>query len=430
MAKADRDAVRNDEVLVVMFNVGEGDSLALGFPFEGELRWGLIDCCQGPDQDEPPVLEFLRAEGIEELEFICLTHLHYDHFRGLARVLKYFDARGYPIRSFWRSGVVSAVDVWQRMYDHAKSVLLVKGGEQKEEALVTAYEKRISVGRVSELREILLWERKAARSSKNQRARFWRKKLHGVSRGFLRHGEIISFDCLAPLSDTEYDMEEVLASLVEVIPDIPEEDSRLTNMTSVILLVNFQGVRLLFGGDAGRDVWTQCIEEAVSTGQYTRDELKADLVKASHHGSRQSSSVDLWSAILKPNAIVLISASYWGNPYGHPHTETLDDLSRVNKEQFSIRVVCSNAPPVCCELAGQMSQLDLEQDDVKHIVELLAVLPSHAIQPKPSRGRPSCFGQVCVAVRCGEDPAAEIRMQDGLTKQCYYLLATEGLPIP
>ena len=54
-----------------------------------------------------------------------------------------------------------------------------------------------------------------------------------------------------------------------------------------------------------------------------KDELKCDVLKAGHHGSRTSTS-DVYLEAVKPS-LAIISAGK-GNSYGHPHKETLERL--------------------------------------------------------------------------------------------------------
>jgi competence protein ComEC len=54
--------------------------------------------------------------------------------------------------------------------------------------------------------------------------------------------------------------------------------------------------------------------------------LKADLVKVPHHGSKHSFYEDLYKFAMPQ--ICIISAGK-GNPYGHPHREVIEYLSKI-----------------------------------------------------------------------------------------------------
>jgi len=87
------------------------------------------------------------------------------------------------------------------------------------------------------------------------------------------------------------------------------------NETSVVLRVRHGAHRFLLTGDAEGE------EEAWLLSRYTPDELRADVLKVGHHGSRTSSSPALLDAVTPRVALASLGA---GNRYGHPALETLE----------------------------------------------------------------------------------------------------------
>jgi competence protein ComEC len=84
------------------------------------------------------------------------------------------------------------------------------------------------------------------------------------------------------------------------------------NNRSLVLKVTLEGKELLFTGDIGL--------EAESDIMRTMPDMKADLVKVPHHGSKSSSS-DAFVSQMRPEvAIVTVGR---GNPYHHPFAEVL-----------------------------------------------------------------------------------------------------------
>jgi len=80
------------------------------------------------------------------------------------------------------------------------------------------------------------------------------------------------------------------------------------------LVVRVAGQKsFLFTGDSAQEAE----EDMLQLGEW----LKSDVIKVSHHGSRTSSTEDFLSAVSP--GIAVISAGR-GNPYGHPHGETLE----------------------------------------------------------------------------------------------------------
>lgn len=87
------------------------------------------------------------------------------------------------------------------------------------------------------------------------------------------------------------------------------------NETSVVLRVRYGAHRLLLTGDAEGE------EEAWLLSQYAAEDLRADVLKVGHHGSRTSSSSALLDAVSPRVALASLGA---GNRYGHPAVETLE----------------------------------------------------------------------------------------------------------
>lgn len=79
------------------FNVGHGDSIAIKFP---NNEWGIIDCFRNLEQVEPPVLTFLKKQGINNLNFVCITHPHSDHINGIDII-----ANNFEIDNFYLYGI-------------------------------------------------------------------------------------------------------------------------------------------------------------------------------------------------------------------------------------------------------------------------------------------------------------------------------------
>ena len=81
-------------------------------------------------------------------------------------------------------------------------------------------------------------------------------------------------------------------------------------------MLRYGSRRFLFPGDA------EAAEEVASLGA----DLRADVLKVGHHGSRTSSSVPFLDAVSP--SIAVISAGQ-GNRYGHPHAEAFSRLRGV-----------------------------------------------------------------------------------------------------
>jgi competence protein ComEC len=95
--------------------------------------------------------------------------------------------------------------------------------------------------------------------------------------------------------------------------------ARLTdpNLASTIATVQYGAVRFLLTGDA------ELAEEEWLLSRYSSVELRSDVLKVGHHGSRTSSGSRLLDAVQPRVALVSVGA---GNSYGHPSAEVMDAL--------------------------------------------------------------------------------------------------------
>ena len=123
---------------------------------------------------------------------------------------------------------------------------------------------------------------------------------------------------------------ETSVHVVKVGDEIPVFDSALQvlypsgtgdggNDDSIVLYGEFFQTKFLFTGDLERQGETELLQRF--------PQLKADVLKAGHHGSKGSSSPEFLEQI-QPK-LALISAGQ-NNRYQHPHQETLQRFEKFN----------------------------------------------------------------------------------------------------
>ncbi|MFD2704119.1 DNA internalization-related competence protein ComEC/Rec2 [Salibacterium lacus] len=103
----------------------------------------------------------------------------------------------------------------------------------------------------------------------------------------------------------------------------PDGDEPAGNERSVVLRADLGNTNWLFTGDIGRSGEEELLSEF--------PDVKADILKAGHHGSRTSSS----PAFIEQLGVkaALISAGRC-NRFGHPHEETLETLEKAGAQVY------------------------------------------------------------------------------------------------
>lgn len=111
------------------------------------------------------------------------------------------------------------------------------------------------------------------------------------------------------------DAYELGSAIVEVVDASSEEDN-----DSLVLMITYGDTKFLFTGDIEDSAQARIAEKFKSES----DEVyKIDLIKMPHHGSYTGTLYYFLRTFMPDYAIISVGT---GNPYGHPHQETLDLL--------------------------------------------------------------------------------------------------------
>lgn len=104
--------------------------------------------------------------------------------------------------------------------------------------------------------------------------------------------------------------------LEELVEQPFEQDESVTNGSSIAMLLEVAGKRLLLLGDAFADT---IVDSLTSLGYSPEKRLKLDIFKVSHHGSRGNTNEALLDLVECRNFIISTS----GSSYRHPDKECL-----------------------------------------------------------------------------------------------------------
>lgn len=102
---------------------------------------------------------------------------------------------------------------------------------------------------------------------------------------------------------------------------MPSGFDKDANNESLVVRFTHEGKRVLFTGDMESIVEKTLVEAKV--------DLKADILKVPHHGSKSSSTMEFLRAV-QPKVAIISAAK--DNSYGHPHPDVLARLTTIGTE--------------------------------------------------------------------------------------------------
>jgi competence protein ComEC len=162
------------------------------------------------------------------------------------------------------------------------------------------------------------------------------------------------------------------------------------NDMSIVLRVDYGSTSFLFTGDA-----EEMSEYMMLTDQVP---LAASVLKVGHHGSRYSSSPEFIEAVAPSWAVISCGE---GNPYGHPHDETLRALAGVkmlrtdqlgtivfHSDGQTLTVSTADEPDVEAAYIGNRNSMKFHSPDCPSVAEMA----EHNKVPLASRQDASALG--------------------------------------
>lgn len=270
-------------------NVGQGDSILLEWqkkdaPF---THLGIIDCKKHDSGN--PVLEHIIESGTREIEFIILSHPHFDHYSGMLDVLNHCESKNIRIHFFG--------------FSLGDSQLYFKLFNKSEEAakLLTSILKKVQAlkktGRIDRLRRI---------------AERWDYPLN----------EDFSIRCLAPAGEEEF----LFVEKVKIFNEKSNEysSSQAANLLSTIFLIESKSKDsgVILTSDSCFETFERIREK--NMGDFKK--FKLLLCQIPHHGAIENHQMEFWSKLdYEINCPAIVSAGQHKR-YSHPSKEVVRDF--------------------------------------------------------------------------------------------------------
>lgn len=297
-----------------IFGAAKGESIVLQLP-SGE--WGVVDCYSSSlkDSSTNATLQFLLDRGVDQLAFLCMTHPHDDHYRGMSHLLDRFN-----VGCFWRPGAMTGQQL---------KVIVESAKKDARKSGVSAY-----IDDANELQQIFRLVKEKKQASGNPaipKASTTGSQLFPTPLDPLADFQIWA---LAPSTRQTERYENALKKCFD-------SDGRLSdplaqsshNIVSMALLLKYGKTRIILGGDVEAEGWLNVIEE------FGADNLSSHAVKISHHGSTNGYVAGLWESLAKTEKPITFLTSYRSKRL--PRKEAIQHI-----QGFSSRIVTPCLPAI------------------------------------------------------------------------------------
>jgi beta-lactamase superfamily II metal-dependent hydrolase len=280
---------------VTFKDVGQGDSILIEWERGGKEQrlLGIIDCRRVETKN--PVLEHLMNEEIREIEFVILSHPHFDHYSGMLELFEYCDVKKIKIRFFGFSGSQGP--------DYLKAF---KRNESDYRGLRAIFRK------VRKMRDAGLIEHSGFPNYG------WQLKLNAN----------YTMRCLAP-SGNETDL---FVQQVNFFHDRNDERrARLAaNLLSTLFLIesNTHASGIVLTSDS-------CLEtfDRILRNMSDLSGIKLLLCQVPHHGSLENHKIAFWKSLVKDTNCPAVVSAGRHKRYCHPNKHVIKDF---NDSEFKV----------------------------------------------------------------------------------------------
>ena len=266
-------APSTDEVEVTLFGPGFGEAIAVHI---GNGEWLLIDSCTLPDTGEPASLHYLQALEVplDRVKGVVASHWHQDHVAGLSTITAQC-----PQAQLWISDA----------FTNAEGLAFLEGYNEEDSGGTSRGTK--------ELYQAIL-------SVDNNR----RRRAHQQTIIYERRDDVaVRVSVFAP---THGAVNQTLARLSSYIPaeghdrnDAPPELA--PNLEAIVLHIQVADLSILLGSDLENhptNGWANIVNDPWIQGF-----PRASLYKVAHHGSTTAEHPGIWTGLLQPQPLSVVT---------------------------------------------------------------------------------------------------------------------------
>lgn len=147
--------------------------------------------------------------------------------------------------------------------------------------------------------------------------------MGGAYDEFLKEIDEQEIDFWIAESDEDFSFGDVIIDVIYPSKQILGEEFNNLNNSSVAMKIIYNQTKILLSGDLELEAEAALVASGL--------DLRADILKAGHHGSRTASSL-IFLRKIKPRVVVIQSGQ--GNQFEHPHEESLNHFEKVGVEKI------------------------------------------------------------------------------------------------
>lgn len=330
-----------------ILNVEQGDSIVIEHHHGDTRSFGVVDS-NAKSGEKPRALSLLKDLGASTLSFVCLTHPHRDHYRGLSHILEEYSGK-----------------IDQFILFPAGEFL----GKNTKKLAMQYLEIANAQDSMSVQKDTLEFIRILMMIDNNFKTENTMQYSGPYNQVFVNDFLETEIHCILPFSDMK-------GSYLERIRknDATIFESENENDISIALMFTFKGIKTVLGGDATAKNWAKRLGW---TNTRSLKEVRSTGVKLPHHGSKRDCTDDALSSTFHSDDISDKYAFISANGVKHPDLEVLRAL-----EERGIKPYCTNLHPACGANVERLVQhRGIDPVLAKYINEL-SVRPT----PQPCQG--------------------------------------------
>lgn len=297
------DPPQYDEIEISVFGPGYGESVLIHL---GQHEWMVVDSCVDALSGQPAPIQYLQNLGVnpaETVKLVVATHWHDDHIRGIGNIFRTCDNAQFVCSAALRSQefltLVTAAST--------RSMMTSSGVQEFAQILDTLQERRPksvrseSVGPTWAIANQLLWQRRSSDSLPSI--------VHALS------------PASAAVTLAYHEISRLL-------PEVGQSKRRVVaqspNLVAVALWVCVGDIILLLGSDL-EETHNSGTGWSVIVDSPTRPSGTAGVFKIPHHGSVTADQPRVWTEMLQPEPVVILTPFVQGNVT----LPTLADANRI-----------------------------------------------------------------------------------------------------